>query len=377
VSLHAGYRVVACDACRAVFADGIPAQDAFDRYYQACSRYEDAHRAGLPSPADRARFAAIAGELAARVPGRELRIAEIGASTGGLLAELKGLGYRRLLGVDPSPLCVRTARERHGLEAEAGTIFDPVPGAPHDLILAVGVLEHVRDLDRALACLAAALGPEGLLYVEVPDLEGFHLTNEAPFQEFSTEHITFFTRASLAGLMGRHGFREAFGSTPVRVHGGGSTMRVVAAAFRKGFPPREPEPDPAGPRAALRYRDLGLARCAPERDLAARLAASGERLAVWGAGTVACRLMATTDLAKADLAAFVDSNPHLQGRRLAGVPIRAPEWLRTFPGPVLIASRGYQAEIRAALREGLGLGNRLLVPDPDGPADPICGLPGQ
>jgi len=362
VSLHAGYRVVACATCRMVYADAIPAQAAFDHYYQACSRYEDTTRLGLPSAADQARFRAIAGELAGQLADRQASIAEIGTATGGLLAELRLQGFRNLLGVDPSGLCGRTARERHGLEVAQGTIFDPIPGGPHDAVIAVGVVEHLRDLDRALANLAAALKPGAILYLEVPDLEGFHLSNEAPFQEFSTEHINFFTRASLENLMARSGFQPAFGHIVQRLHSGGSTMQVVAWAFRKGARPGAPVlvPDPAGPAAARHYQAQSEARSAPERELAERLAREGRPLAVWGAGTVACRLMATTALRDAPIAAFLDSNPHLQGRRLGGVPIRPPQWLRSFSGPVLIASRGYAAEIQRAIREDLGLANPVI-----------------
>lgn len=367
VSLHAGYRVVTCAACGMVYADGLPAQAAFDRYYQACSRYEDHTRLGLPSPVNQARFQAIADELAAQLPHQDASIAEIGTSTGGLLAELKQRGYAQLLGVDPSPLCARTAKELHGLEVVAGTAFDAIPAGPHDVLIAVGVVEHLRDLDRAMTTFSAALKPGGLLYVEVPDLEGFHLTNEAPFQEFSTEHINFFTRKSLANFMRRFGFEPAFGHIIQRVHGGGSTMQVVAQAFRKGDGPKHhapgyhvAEPDAAGPAAARHYRVLCETQAVPEQALMEQLARAGKPIAVWGAGTVACRLLATTALQRVPIAAFLDSNPHLQGRTLGGVAIQSPQWLKGFPGPVLIASRGYADEILKVLREDLQSANPVL-----------------
>ena len=363
VSVHAGYRVVACQDCQMVYADGLPAQEAFDHYYQACSKFEDATRSGLPSPVDQRRFRAIADELAATLPSKEDSIGEIGSSTGGLLAELKHRGFQRLLGVDPSPLCGRRARELHGLEVAQGTIFAPLPDGPHDVLIAVGVIEHIRDLDRALVNLSGALKPDGLLYVEVPDLEGFHLTNEAPFQEFSTDHINFFTQRSLENLMHRHGFHPAFGHIVQRVHSGGSTMQVVAWVFRKGVRPtaHSPQPDPAGPAAARHYKTLCEAQSTPEHDLMNRLAHEGTPIAVWGAGTVACRLMATTALRDVPIEGFVDSNPHVQGYRLGGAIIHPPEWLKTFSGPILIASRGYGLEIERTLREDLKLTNPMLT----------------
>lgn len=360
VSLHAGYRVVACTVCRMVYAEGIPGQDAFDHYYAACSKFEDATRSGLPSPVDQRRFQAIADELAQALQSRDASIAEMGASTGGLLAELKQRGFHRLLGVDPSSLCGRRARELHGLDVVQGTIFAPIPDGPHDVLIAVGVIEHIRDLDRALAALSEALKPGGLLYLEVPDLEGFHLTNEAPFQEFSTDHINFFTRRSLDNLMRRFGFQPAFGHIVQRIHSGGSSMQVVAWAFRKeALAAHTPVPDPAGPAAARHYAALCEAQTAPEHELLARLAQEGTPIAVWGAGTVACRLMATTALKDVPIAAFVDSNPHLQGHRLGGALIHPPAWLQGFSGPILIASRGFGPEIEQIIRRELKLANPL------------------
>jgi hypothetical protein len=80
-------------------------------------------------------------------------------------------------------------------------------------------------------------------------------------------------------------------------------------------------------------------------------------VAVWGAGTVTCRLMVTTNLAQAPIAGLVDGNPHLQGHHLAGHEIHSPGWLRGFEGPILVASRGYADDIVRTLREELRLGN--------------------
>jgi SAM-dependent methyltransferase len=362
ISLHAGYRVVACAACGAVFADGIPDQAAFDRYYVASSRYEDSTRLGRPSAVDRARFKAIAAELAEGLGSRDLRVVEVGCSTGGLLAELRSLGFPHLLGVDPSPQCAHTVEALYGIPALHGTAFDTVPGGPWELLIAVGVAEHIRDLDRALTAFSAALVPGGLLYLEVPDLAGFHRTNEAPFQEFSTEHITFFTRTSLTNLLARHGFTPAFGRVAQRHHGGGSSMQVLAWAFRKSAAPAAGvtlEMDVEGPAAASCYRDLCVALAETEsRRLALLLDVPGP-FVVWGAGTVACRLMAGAILPRLPIAAFVDANPHLQGCHLGGLPIHSPAWLRDFPGPILVASVGYEADILRMLREELGLPNAV------------------
>ncbi len=46
--------------------------------------------------------------------------------------------------------------------------------------------------------------------MEVPDATRFAMSPDAPFQEFSIEHINYFTPVSLVNLMGRYGFSEVF-----------------------------------------------------------------------------------------------------------------------------------------------------------------------
>lgn len=363
VSLHAGYNVVACDHCGMVYANGLPAQAAFDHYYEASSKYEDHTRGGLPSPVDQARFEAIAEGLAAHLDDRGAAILDFGCSTGGLLKALKARGFTRLAGVDPSPQCGRSVREIHGIQAHQGTLFTPIPEGPWDVVTAVGVLEHVRDFSRAVLNLREGIRDGGLLYVELPDLEGFHRTNEAPFQEFSTEHINFFSPRSLDTAMGRLGLVRAFGEIVTRIHSGGSTMQVIAFSYRKEAIPaaHSPEFDREGPEAARRYAAQCAAQSAPELQQARELADSGQPIAIWGAGTVACRLLATTELAKAPIVGIVDSNPHLQGKRLAGHAIHPPKWLEGFSGTIFVASRGYAAEIERTIHETLGLKNRIVL----------------
>src|SRR5260370_10156060 len=55
-SLHNGYDVVACRECGFCFADHIPAQEAFDAYYETMSKYEHHYSGGETSAYDLGRF---------------------------------------------------------------------------------------------------------------------------------------------------------------------------------------------------------------------------------------------------------------------------------------------------------------------------------
>ena len=68
-------------------------------------------------------------------------------------------------------------------------------------VLLVGVLEHVREVRAAVGIAAGLLRPGGVLYGAQPDVEGFAACVNAPYQQFSTEHVNFFSTASLTRLL--------------------------------------------------------------------------------------------------------------------------------------------------------------------------------
>ena len=89
--------------------------------------------------------------------------------------------------------------------------------ASFDAVMMVGVLEHLVDLDGALAHVRTLVSPGGRLFVEVPDATAFADWPNAPYQDFSTEHLNFFSPTSLTNLMRRHGFSRVFaGAEPSR-----------------------------------------------------------------------------------------------------------------------------------------------------------------
>lgn len=364
VGLLRGYDVVVCGTCGCGFADRIPPQPHFDAYYAALSKYEYHQRDGEESPYDRARLDLVADDLAPLVPSADARILDVGCATGRLLANLRSRGYGNVVGLDPSPGCAAAARRLYGLEVRTGTLAALPEGlGPVDVIVLVGVLEHLHDVDAALHAVRGLLVDGGVVYVEVPDVLGFADWENAPYQDFSTEHVAFYSPESLATLMARHGFAPLHSVRNAREQSFRTSMANVSAAFRKeavpvGFTPAFD----AGTHPALeRY----IRDCAEvERRLHARIDAlvdSGEPLIVWGVGTHTSRLLATSRLAEGRIGAFVDSNARYQGRELDGIPIVAPETLRGRPEPILVSSRVFEREIERQIRDDLRLPNEVIL----------------
>src|SRR5580658_1381102 len=189
-----GYDVVVCAVCGMAFADGIPPQSEFDRYYWELSKYEYEHRGGKESEDDRHRLKILADLLQSIVPDRSSCILEIGCANGRLLSYLKEAGYGDVTGVDPSPGCARAARLLYDVPVETGTVFDfRKPDTGYNFVVTLGVLEHIRDLQRAVQRIRDVTLGNGRIFVGVPDASNLIAQQDAPFQEFSTEHINFFS----------------------------------------------------------------------------------------------------------------------------------------------------------------------------------------
>ncbi len=363
-SLLEGYDVVACQDCGFCFADQIPEQAAFDVYYQQMSKYEYQNQGRQESEYDVARFQAIASVLKPFMPNRQTRILEIGCATGHLLSLLKQSGYENVLGIDPSPACAEVANKLYGVRVMTNTLsYAVVDDQSVEFMILAGVFEHVRDLGTVLPRLEQMLSADGQMYVAVPDASRYAEGEDAPFQEFSVEHINFFGPTSLANLMRANGFSQILCQQSLMEANHRTITPVIHAIFKKDAS------HPSSSRAILDTQtEPGLTIYINQsRQVDAQIhaiindiAASGRPIIVWGTGAHTLRLLATSRLAQAKISAFVDSNSRYQGKSLNGIPIIAPADLRDRIEPILISSRVFQQEIERQIRDDLRYSNEII-----------------
>jgi 2-polyprenyl-3-methyl-5-hydroxy-6-metoxy-1,4-benzoquinol methylase len=361
-SLFDGYDVVICDACGFGFADNIPAQEEFDRYYQQMSKYENEHLGGDVSPSAQETYDSIVSQIRPFLADEQSRILDVGCATGALLAAFQKDGYRNLLGVDPSLSCAKTAQRLYGIRVENKPLSE-VPNfeSLFDLVIINSVLEHICDLDDSLAALRNLLKPGGLLWIEVPDVSRFAEFASVAFQQFSMEHINFFSSISLTNLLRKNGFEvEAIWHNTRRLE----EIRdpALSTLFRRSEDVAvNRDYDHETKRSLLEYLessyqvDSGVLRVINE------IVESGRGIIVWGVGTHTQRLLATSRLGQANIKAFIDSNPNYQGKSIGGVPVLSPDALSGLGEPVLISSRLYQNEIADEIRGKRKLQNDIIL----------------
>jgi SAM-dependent methyltransferase len=362
-SLLKGYDVVVCRNCGFGFADRIPDQNAFDFYYRDMSKYDYQERGGKESTLDEERFEETAALIRRFLPDQKATILDIGCSTGGLLWKIKKSGFLNVIGLDPSPLCASAAMKLYDIRVSNGSISDlSALGQAVDFVILVGVLEHLRDLSAAVEEIGKIITGKGQLYAEVPDVSAFAKVPDAPFQQFSLEHINFFSVQSLANLMMTRGFRQVYSQRLVRRQSQNTAMPVVTAVFQK----REEDlgqyiMDTETEKCLVEYIQASAAIDKRICEIIDGIVVSARRIFVWGVGTHTLRLMETSRLSKANIRAFVDSNIHYHEKKLQGIPIISPSQLIGEPDPILISSRVFQQEIERQVRNELKLENELIT----------------
>jgi 2-polyprenyl-3-methyl-5-hydroxy-6-metoxy-1,4-benzoquinol methylase len=364
--LSQGYDVVYCQDCGFVFADTAVTQADYDAFYAQFSKYEDQQTStgGGESPSDAERLIEMAEYIAKHVSDRKARILDLGCANGGLLKALKAMGYTNLLGVDPSPTCVRTTKSL-GVEASEGSLFSfPTQLGKFDVVILSHVLEHVQAVRQAIDLLTQITATGGLVYIEVPDATRYAEMVAAPFQDFNTEHINHFSPHSLAQLLRLSGW-------DVKAEGGKTVMSAPNMPYpaiyllaRKSQISRQAEvvvKDVNLKETILTY----IARSQMLMDkIEARLQQTlrtSPEIIVWGTGQLALKLLAETSLGKARIAAFVDGNPINHGKVLCGSPILPPEKIRGMPQPIIITSMLHQAAIATTIRDKMGLTNPIVM----------------
>lgn len=195
-------RTVACRGCGLVWSDPRP--------HDARAFYEASYRLAYKGTFEpRPKHVLRAGEVAlARLEvvrpwlGQPMRVLDVGSGGGEFAYLLKSLGHD-VHGVEPNRGYAGYSIAQYGLNVSVGFIDDvELAPASYDLITIWHVLEHTEHPGAVLERLQRALKPEGVLVVEVPNVEA---TCQSPSSTFHEAHLYNFNRQTLAGLADRSG----------------------------------------------------------------------------------------------------------------------------------------------------------------------------
>ena len=155
-------------------------------------------------------------------------VIEIGSNDGYLGSKYQDLGHS-FVGVDPSPIMAKLARER-GVSTELGLFSNDISskvvakmGRRPDLIVANNVLNHADDISTFMRDIFELLHEDGVLVMEVPYWTDDLLSGV--FSKIYHEHVHYFSASSLSALLKASGF-HANCIQRIDYHGG--SLRVFA-----------------------------------------------------------------------------------------------------------------------------------------------------
>lgn len=183
-------------------------------------------------------------------PGELKNILDIGCGGGVFLhAFAQRFSSAGLAGVEPTPSFAELAGRRLKANIVEGMFKRGTFKESFDLICAIQVLEHVPDPVDFLASIRENLSPQGLAYIEVPDVTDFgHLP--ADHDRFMAQHLHIYSQASLTELCRRAGLRIVHIDSMLTVRSKNNLLALLSA----GSAPEGAWREPASKILALRAR---------------------------------------------------------------------------------------------------------------------------
>lgn len=140
----------------------------------------------------------------------DMKVLDVGCSTGHLLAALKGKVKERV-GVELNKREAAFVRRTQNITVYSEPIETvKIPEGPFDLVISSRVLEHVDDPLDFLKSIARHVKPGGYVYLEVPNAEDAMLTalgvREYADFSFREPHRWYFSPKTLKRLLAKAGF---------------------------------------------------------------------------------------------------------------------------------------------------------------------------
>ncbi|OGK12771.1 hypothetical protein A3A93_02750 [Candidatus Roizmanbacteria bacterium RIFCSPLOWO2_01_FULL_38_12] len=364
---HSGYDVAVCNNCGFVYADNIPEQEFFEEYYKEMSKktfylekkiFEKSNKDTYYDKEMNKRIKFTMPIIEKHISKKD-RILDVGCYTGEMLAILKNKGYKNILGIDPSDYAVKLAKKWYGIEVITASAFDDLSIGEFDFIILAHVMEHIKDLRLFIHKVSSYLAPGGKIYIESPNADNFFISksskflpeHQESFQQFSVEHINFFTKTSLANLMNSLKFKKVSLATKV------SVIAILSGVWQK----KPVKKDKIIEGKIRKYIKESAALLKNLTAIIDKVVKNKKKIYVWGAGVHTQRMLSLTNLIHANIVAFIDSNDSYKNGKLVNKPIMSPEALKKKSKlPILISSKGYQEAILNQIKQ-MRLSNEIIL----------------
>jgi len=345
------YTVYQCLNCGMIYAGDAYESMPLDEYYDKMSKYEGDNviKSSEVEYANRRE-----AEFIANYVDNNSSIIDIGCAYGGLLHELQKRGFNSVEGLELSEKNIEYAKTYYDIHVYHGGLGYEVPkDKKFDLIILSCTLEHILDIQTSIREMVDMLTDCGKIFISVPLAENF-ASHKDLYQEFSIEHINYFTRSGLNYLMAQFDLRLV--TSQIDKYESAGLAGIVYTLWEKG------DTDMITPNCNLldSYMDICDEYASTIRkELSHKDYSDG--FYIWCAGTMTAMLYQLNFFPKDAVLGIVDSNINLQGMEIYGHKILSPEHLKTLKNaPILIASQQAKESILIDISK-IGLKNKVWI----------------
>lgn len=161
-----------CDACGLLFTNPMPTEDELADYYTKSYRLDYQMATTRPKQRHVVKRNREASSRVAKVVDllpNNARTLDFGCGSGEFVSQMLEKGFDAF-GFEPGETYGNYAQDNLGERIKIGRWQDVSFDKPFDLITSFHVVEHVRDPISAMSKMVEWLSPEGLIYIEVPDM---------------------------------------------------------------------------------------------------------------------------------------------------------------------------------------------------------------
>jgi SAM-dependent methyltransferase len=261
---------------------------------------------------------------------------EVGAGKGEFLSRfVMARPEWRIAAIEPSSAAATLAQRVPSAEVHQGPYATFTAFGFFDVIVCLGVIEHVQRPVELLEWMGARFSPGGVLLLSLPNFEA------NPNDLFCVDHLSKLTLSSLEMIAGRAGL-AILRTHPIGV-GFMAIMRPAGGPTSKT--------SVFGHTLAVARRNEALARQTIEAIDHARSAAGGLGFAIFGLNIAGLFTPLFRDFDPQEIMAYVDENETMHGAEINDRPVVGFPALRTLGvGHVAIAaSPVYHDQIKAKL----------------------------
>jgi 2-polyprenyl-3-methyl-5-hydroxy-6-metoxy-1,4-benzoquinol methylase len=197
---------VMCKGCGLIKSHPLPSADVLENYYKNQYR-ADYKGARTPKRKHIFRYASYALTRLNHLTKAGFtsgRLVDVGSGSGEFVFLAQKAGYD-VVGLEPHEGYARYTQNTFGVDIQNATLEKAnIPPQSVDIVTLHHVLEHLPDPVASLQNMRTWLKPEGVILVDVPDIEA---DRHAPSRRFHIAHLYNFNHATLKWTLEKAGFQ--------------------------------------------------------------------------------------------------------------------------------------------------------------------------